>query len=103
MSDSTSADGKTVPGLKTCKTCKTCKHWSPSEEYEAGHSQGLGRCQAVPQLWDATEWRDDADYRVFKAEFINVTAFAKDGSDYSAHLYTRPQHGCTMHSAGEPV
>lgn len=78
--------------------CATCKHWELREEYEHGHSQGLGECRAVPMLWDMTEWRDDADERVFKAEAAQFTAFAQDGSDYKAYLLTKPEHGCTMHA-----
>lgn len=80
--------------------CETCRHWKPSDEYETGHAQGLGRCAATPMFWDMTEWRDDADDRVFKAEAEPITAFVQDGSDYRATLYTRPTHGCVMHSDG---
>lgn len=79
--------------------CSTCKHWTPAEAYETGYSQHLGRCKATPMLWESTEWRDDADERVFKAKAEQITAFVQDGSDYSATLYTRATHGCVMHAA----
>jgi hypothetical protein len=77
--------------------CSTCKHWKPSEQWETGHSLGLGRCEAVPMFWDVTEWDEDGDGRRFSAE-TSATAFAQDGSDYSARVYTKPEHGCTMHA-----
>lgn len=60
--------------------CKTCKHWQKRDEYETGHSQGLGKCAAALMLWDCTEWRDD-------------------GSDYRADLLTMPDFGCVSHEA----
>lgn len=78
--------------------CSQCKHWS-REEYGTGYSLGLGRCGAVPMFWESTRWIDDGDGREFTPEAADVTAFAQDGSDYSARLYTRPEHGCTMFAA----
>jgi hypothetical protein len=80
------------------KTCKTCEHWQLCDQYETGHSLGLGRCEAALMLWDSTEWREDQDGRTFTEEARNTSAFVQDGSDYSAYLYTRPEHGCTMHT-----
>ena len=78
--------------------CATCKHWSPSGQYETGHSQGMGSCGATPMFWDHTEWNDDGE-RIIKPDSAHITAFVQDASDYSATLYTRPEHGCTMHTA----
>jgi hypothetical protein len=78
--------------------CADCKHWKPCEQYETGRSQGMGRCEATPMFWDHTEWNDDCE-RVIKPAAASITAFVQDGSDYSATLYTRPEHGCTMFAA----
>ncbi len=77
--------------------CKTCKHWNTGEKYGTGASFGLGRCEAAPMFWESTEWKDDGDGRAWTAEAENKTAFVQDGSDYSASLYTKAEHGCTMH------
>ena len=55
--------------------CSTCVHWKPREEYEAGRSQGLGKCMAVPMLFDATEWTADFEHRTLKPEYANTKAF----------------------------
>lgn len=59
----------------------------------------MGSCDAVPQYWDVTDWDEDGTGRVMKPEYTKTTAFCQDGSDYSATLYTKPEHGCTMHEA----
>ncbi len=78
-------------------TCNKCKHWELAGKCESGHSVGLGRCTAVPLLWDATEWAYDGDSRVLTNEYKNTKAFAQDGSDYRAHLLTMPDFGCVSH------
>ena len=77
--------------------CKTCKHWSTGEKYGTGASLGLGLCEAVPMFWESTKWKDDGEGRCWTSEAENKTAFAQDGSDYSASLLTMSEHGCTMH------
>jgi len=77
--------------------CKTCKHWYASEKYTPGASLGLGLCKAAPMFWASTKWRDDGDGRAWTAESENKTAFVQDGSGYRAWLYTKAEHGCTMH------
>lgn len=76
--------------------CKTCKHWKTSDRDNARLRLGLGRCGATPMFWDSTKWTDDGE-RTWTAEAENNTAFVQDGSDYLADLYTKPNHGCTMH------
>jgi hypothetical protein len=83
------------------RECRNCAHWQPADEYETGHSLGVGRCGAAPMLWDSTEWSDEGDARSFTAEAVDKTAFVQDGSDYIARLYTKPQHGCTMWIAAQ--
>jgi hypothetical protein len=75
--------------------CKTCAHHEPCKKHETGHSQGLGRCNAVPMLWEATKWDENGDERIL----INPEqkAFVQDGSDYSATFYTMPDFGCVQH------
>jgi hypothetical protein len=80
------------------KTCKTCGHWRLHEKDDYGYVGPLGVCGAVPMFWESTRWRADGDGREWKPEAADTTAFAQDGSDYSAVLYTKPEHGCTMHA-----
>lgn len=77
--------------------CVNCKFWGKADEYETGHSQGLGRCEYMPMLWNATEWRENEEGRVFKDRYKDTLAFVQDGSDYSANLYTRPDFGCVAY------
>ena len=79
-------------------TCATCKHWKPQGIFETGHALELGSCQATPMFWESTQWSKDGTRREFTAEHQQTTAFAQDGSDYSASLLTKPAHGCTMHA-----
>lgn len=79
------------------KNCITCNHWKKRKEYEMGHSQGLGRCEAALMLWDSTEWRDDTDERVLKKEHEKSKVFVQDGSDYIAYMLTMPDFGCVSH------
>jgi len=76
--------------------CKTCKHWK-ADEHRLVTAFGLGVCKAVPLFWDSTRWNEKGDSRELVPEALNTTAFAQDASDYSAVLYTMPEHGCTMH------
>ncbi len=85
------------------ETCATCKHWGfndPDDEYSYGGIKGISECQAVPMFWDATEWKPDGEGRRMLPT-VAATAFAQDGSDYTASLYTLAQHGCTMHAPKE--
>lgn len=77
------------------KTCETCKHWD-AEGDRYGGVDGIKQCNAVPMFWDSTRWSDDYEHRAIK-EAVTATAFAQDGSDYRATLYTMARHGCTMH------
>ncbi len=79
--------------------CKTCRHWAkPKSEY--GEVPGSGNCEAIPQLWDASEWDENGSGRVPKAQYADKRAFLQDGSDYMAVLKTLPDFGCVHH---EPV
>lgn len=85
-----------------CGPCKTCKHWAQDDDlYTPMNSLGIGYCKAAPMLFDSTIWSKEGDGLVLKDEFAKTTAFAQDGSDYSAYLYTLPDHGCTMHESKE--
>lgn len=80
-------------------TCATCKHWSKDGGYQR---RGVGECEAVMEFWEASKWDEDTDERVIAPEHASVTAFAQDGSDYRARLFTRPEHGCTMYAPRTP-
>lgn len=78
------------------KTCKTCKFWEiPENQY--GEVPGTGKCNAMPQFWDASEWVEDSDSRKIKPEYAGKLAFVRDGSDYYAALMTMPEFGCALH------
>lgn len=77
-------------------TCETCKHWRADEQPGYDNVHGVGRCAATIFWWDASEWDEDGGDRILKPEHKDCTAFANDGSGYSAKLYTRSTHGCTM-------
>jgi hypothetical protein len=77
-------------------TCKTCKFWEPPEN-DIGEIPGVGKCKAVVQFWDATEWDKDYDNRQLKPEYKSKLAFVQDGSDYYAALYTLENFGCVQH------
>lgn len=75
--------------------CKNCKHWKKAQQYETGHSLGLGSCENVPMFWESTEWSPEGRTRQFKEEDKDKRAFVQDGSDYVAVLLTLPDFGCT--------
>ena len=76
--------------------CKNCKYWEkPESDY--GEVPGTGKCNAVLQFWNATQWTDDYDKRTLKPEAIGRLAFVKDGSDYYAELKTMPDFGCVQY------
>ncbi len=76
--------------------CRTCKHWrKPVNDF--GEVPGTGKCLAAVQFWDATEWADDDEVRVLKAEHAGRLAFVQDGSDYRAELKTMADFGCVQH------
>lgn len=81
--------------------CKTCKHWRVIEAgWTSTPRHDIGDCGRVLLFWDATEWREESDFRELKPENANDLAFVQDGSDYMASLLTRPEFGCIQH---EPV
>lgn len=78
------------------QNCKSCRHWNqPRTQY--GEVPGSGDCQAIPQLWDASEWADDGVARTLKPKYSDRMAFLQDGSDYMALLKTMPEFGCVHH------
>ena len=78
------------------KTCATCKHWDADSRFIYEDSLAVRVCNATPMLFDSCKWAEDGESRQFDPA-VTATAFAQDGSDYTAHLYTKPEHGCTMH------
>ena len=81
------------------QTCKTCTYWLPPES-PYGEIRGVGKCQAVVQFWNATEWDYDEtnDFgRRLRPEYADKLAFVQDGSDYYAELKTLPDFGCVQH------
>jgi hypothetical protein len=77
------------------KRCATCKHWNT---YASETVVQLGVCDAVRMYWESTKWNAEGNRREYAVP-DSVTAFVQDASDYSATLYTKPEHGCTMHEA----
>ena len=79
------------------KTCFTCKFWMFDENrpYDV-RRLGMGVCDATPMFFNSMEWTGAGD-RVFSQGVERTTAFVQDSSDYRAYLYTRKDHGCTMH------
>lgn len=74
--------------------CDKCKYWEQKEEqYSDEIKIGLGECTKAKPFWEVTEWSNDG--RVMMKEFEDLKMFVQDGSDYSAHLWTRPDFGCT--------
>ena len=47
-------------------------------------------------FWDCTDWgTEETDYvRMLTPKFKDLKMFVQDGSDYSAHLWTRPNFFC---------
>ena len=70
------------------KKCLTCKHWE--KDKRVGGPQDLYR-QCKKTLFEDLSW---APYEPKNKE---STAYVVDGSGYWAGLFTRPEHGCTMH------
>lgn len=86
--------------MDTTKSCANCAAWNSET---ADYMLGLGLCGYTPMFWDSTTWREDGEGREFVPEAAKTTAFAQDGSDYSAKLYTKPGHYCSMHVPANPV
>ena len=79
------------------KTCGTCRHWLPPDN-NYGEVPGTGKCQAVVQFWDATEWEAAMPGgRVLRPEYKGRKAFVQDSSDCYAELKTFADFGCTQH------
>jgi len=76
------------------KTCETCQHW---EKQDSVFDKHVGRCHAVYQYYDATEWDEDGNERRLTAKHAKHLAFVRDTSDYFAMLLTRPNFGCVQH------
>jgi len=86
--------------------CATCKHWLPPTENDYGlehraNKMGVRRCGAAPMFEDSYELVPDESEEggvwVIPAKLQATTAFVQDGSSYQADLFTRAEHGCTMH------
>jgi len=79
--------------------CKDCKYWVSLEDDSSASKLGLRECTKVKMFWDSTEWAskmntDDTE-RSFKRN-ITTKAFVRDGSDYSAQLFTLADFGCNQ-------
>jgi len=72
-------------------TCKNCKFWKTDDDEEI---EGVHRCGAVMQLWNASEWDAEYEHRQIKEEFKSKKSFVQDGSDYRADLITTAKFGC---------
>ena len=75
------------------KLCETCKYWN-FERGEYQEVKGLGKCERIVEIWEATEWSDEC----IRIELDpTCMAYAYDGSSYAAGLLTKPSFGCVMH------
>ena len=78
--------------------CSTCKHWEKPDSHFCD-LPGIGKCNAVVQAWDATEWTESGEKLWLKQEYAGLLAFVEDGSSYYAELKTLPDFGCVQHEA----
>ena len=76
--------------------CKNCRFWEMPQNNKYGEVPGVGRCTAVVQFWDATQWDEDYDNRQLKSEYAGKLAFVQDESDCHAELKTMPEFGCVQ-------
>ncbi len=80
------------------KTCSTCKHWAKEADCDGiGGIKLLRTCEKIPMFENATEWTEEYDGRKLKDRYLDVLAFAQDGSGYIAYLTTLPTFGCVMY------
>lgn len=85
--------------------CDQCKHWEPCGGNHGNEPIGVGECLKPKPLWDCSMWSDENGdevphqlprgiHRVMKPEYADAKMFVQDGSDYTAHLLTRPDFYC---------
>lgn len=72
-------------------TCGGCKHWHASAVDELRDDGAID--ESDQEHWGWCTLIDLPDY----GSAVTVTAFTKDGSNYQATLYTRSNHGCSLH------
>jgi len=84
--------------MKEIKTCETCQHWKKQEGLYNSH---VGRCHAVYQYCDVTEWDEWGKERTLLPKHDKHLMFVKDASDYFAMLLTRPNFGCVQHKSND--
>lgn len=77
--------------------CADCKYWGEGDDGRDA-LYGTKRCGKALQMWDAGHW-DGEDYDSNKGytllhEHAGQMMFVKDGSDYRADLYTKPDFFC---------
>lgn len=78
-------------------TCGGCKHWHPSS---IGDLNDDGAIDVEDQEhWGWCTLIDLPDY----GSAVTVTAFTKDGLNCQATLYTRSNHGCSLHERKETL
>lgn len=83
------------------KSCKTCSHWAGEQDWHDAIGP-MGACNATIETFSATD--KDADYNQFlKPQYKETTAFVSDASSYSATLYTKPLHFCSMWKGADGV
>lgn len=87
--------------------CDECQHWD--RDADTRGVPDLGRCRRAMQIWDATDWEEDATdpegYPVrtpASKEARDTMVFVADGSDYSASLLTRNDFFCAHFTAKNP-
>ncbi len=82
--------------------CDGCKHWDIESGKE--YAGGLGECQRAHPFWERSEWKDDEGGGNYRRELLPSAAddkmFVQDGSDYRAHLITKPDFYCAHFEPG---
>lgn len=82
--------------------CDKCKFWDRESGKE--YAGGVGECTKAKPFWDCSRWQDDDEgyRRVMLPECADMKMFVQDGSDYRAHLLTRPDFFCAEFKALSP-
>lgn len=77
--------------------CNECKYWSEKDKYDTTPKE-IRECLKPKPLWECTDW--DNDYkRTIKENCKNMKMFVQDGSDYTAHLFTKEDFFCAEFEA----
>lgn len=88
--------------------CDLCRHWAPAANDWQIDASEMRKCRGVRQRWDIIDeaTRDIDSFEDWdryeaaeKASLIAERAFAADGSDYHAAIYTAGDFFCAKFEA----